>query len=270
MRLVDDDTLWRDGQEVGAMAVALDVVETDHHDRMMFEERHTGRQGFFNSCGAGGGEGDGVKMEVPLEFLLPLLDEVPRAQHSKVADLAAVEQLAHDQAGFDRLADADVVRDEQPHRRKAQRHEQRHELVRARLDGDVAKRAERTGPRAELELKRITQEECARVIAAECGIRFGERGGTRRLRLQIRQERRDVVLGTAERAESQERVRRARLDHPFPPACGEQGTGIEDRGVLGDHAEEPWPNTLAWLAKIAGQEAGSAGNVMRAKPRSAT
>ena len=93
------------------------------------------------------------------QLALPLLGEVRRAEHGEALDLAAVEQLAGDQRGLDRLADADVVGDQQPHRVELERHQQRHELVGARLDGDPAE-ASGTGRRDERkpEPQRVAQQ----------------------------------------------------------------------------------------------------------------
>jgi hypothetical protein len=50
-----------------------------------------------------------------LQFALPLLAQVGRAQHGHALDLAAVEQFACDQSALDGLADADVVGNQQAH-----------------------------------------------------------------------------------------------------------------------------------------------------------
>ena len=68
-----------------------------------------------------------------------------RARPGRLA-LALGEQLGGDQAGLDGLADADVVGDQQPDGVLPQRHQQRHELVGAGLDGDAG-RASGTGRR---------------------------------------------------------------------------------------------------------------------------
>jgi len=137
------------------VAVALDVVETDDDDRVMLEKREARRQLALQSGDTGGGERDRQEMEMPVELGLPLLDQMRRTEHGEAGDLAAIMQLAHDQARFDRLADTDVVGDQQANRRLTERHQQRHELIRPRLDGDVGERAERTGTGAKLELQRI-------------------------------------------------------------------------------------------------------------------
>jgi len=155
VRLVDDDALRGDREEMGAVAVALDVVETDHNDGVVLEKRDARRQLALQAGDAGGGERDRLEMEMPVELGLPLLDQMRRTEHGEAGDLAAIMQLAHDQARFDRLADADVVGNQQANRRLAERHQQRHELIRPRLDGDVGERAERTGTGAKLELQRI-------------------------------------------------------------------------------------------------------------------
>ena len=107
----------------------------------------------------------GVDVELVAHLGLPLLGEVRRAEDGEPLDLAPVEQLAGDEQRLDRLADADVVGDQQPDRVQLQRHQQRHELVRARLDGDAAEGAERPGARAEAE------PDARRGAAGGCGSR---------------------------------------------------------------------------------------------------
>ena len=58
----------------------------------------------------------GVEVELVAQLGLPLLGEVRRAEHGEPLDLAAVEQLAGDQQRLDRLADADVVGDQEADR----------------------------------------------------------------------------------------------------------------------------------------------------------
>ena len=106
----------------------------------------------------------GVEVEARFELGDPLVDQVRRAQHGEALDLAAVEQLARDERRLDRLADADVVGDQQPHRIELQRHQQRHELVGARLDGDLPEAAERAGAAAQRQQQRVAQEQ-RRVVA---------------------------------------------------------------------------------------------------------
>ena len=84
-------------------------------------------------------------MELGRELSLPLLGEVRRAEHGEPFGVPAHEQLFGDQGGLDCFADSDVVGDEEADRAETQGHEQRHELVGARLDGDGAEGPERPG-----------------------------------------------------------------------------------------------------------------------------
>ena len=98
--------------------------------------------------------------------------------------MPAVEQLAGDHAGLDGLAHAHVVGDQQPHRVEAQRHDQRHELVRSRSDRDVAERAERRRARAQAEPGGVEQEARRRGIGDRARV-----GARERCRLDLPLER---------------------------------------------------------------------------------
>ena len=112
MGLVHNDTLRGDGEEVGAVAVALDVVETDDHDGVVLEKRNAGGKIFFETRDAGRSERDRLKVEMTGELAAPLVNEVRRAKHSEAGDFATVVQLSRDHAGLDGFADTNIVRDE--------------------------------------------------------------------------------------------------------------------------------------------------------------
>ena len=57
---------------------------------------------------------------------LPLLGQGRGTEHRQAVDLAAVEQLAGDETGFDGFADPHVIGDQHAHRIELQRHHQRH------------------------------------------------------------------------------------------------------------------------------------------------
>ena len=97
-------------------------------------------------------------MELLAQLLLPLLGQVRRAEDHEPVGLAAVQQLAGDEAGLDGLADADVVGDQQAHRVQLEGHQQRDELVGARLDGDAAEGAEGAGAAAEAQADGLAQQ----------------------------------------------------------------------------------------------------------------
>ena len=74
-------------------------------------------------------------MEMSSSSVCPLLHEVRRAEHGQTLDLAAVEQLAGNEGGFDGLPDAHVVGDQDADRIELERHQERHELVGRWVDG---------------------------------------------------------------------------------------------------------------------------------------
>ena len=93
---------------------------------------------------AGGRAGEnehGHDLDLLMEGTLALLGEVRRAEDGGAEDLTAVEELTGDQAGLDRLADSDVIGDQEADRRLTKGHEQRDELVGPRLDGDAGEAA---------------------------------------------------------------------------------------------------------------------------------
>jgi hypothetical protein len=123
-----------------------------------------------------------VDVEAIGELALPLLAQVRRAQHGHALDFAAVEHFARNQRAFDGLADADVVGNQQADRGLLQGHQQRHQLVGARLDCDVAEAAKGSGSAAQLELQRIQQQLAGRMVARLVDTRPGESGWLNRLR----------------------------------------------------------------------------------------
>jgi hypothetical protein len=173
--------------------------------------------------GACRGDGDRMEVEARLELGHPLLDEVRRAQHDEPLDVAAVEQLAGDERGLDGLADADVVGDEQAHRVELQRHEQRHELVGARLDRDLAEAAERAGAAPQRQQQRVAQEQRS-VVAAELAFTSGRgKRASRTARLEGQVDEGLVLLGAGDGAHAQRLGGAAREHHPLAPAGTTRG-----------------------------------------------
>ena len=130
--LVDDDELGAGPQEVVAVPVGLDEVESRR--RCAGSARRAtrpARQAALEPRGGAGQHELGVDVELVAHLRLPLLGEVRRAEDGEALDLAAVEQLAGDEAGLDVLPMPTSSAIEQADRVEPQRHEQRHELVRA-------------------------------------------------------------------------------------------------------------------------------------------
>ena len=84
-----------------------------------------------------------AERELVAHLLLPLRAERRRAEDQDAPHAAAQDQLGQDEARLDRLAEPDVVGEEERDPRHPQRLEQRHELEVLDLDGAVEGRRER-------------------------------------------------------------------------------------------------------------------------------
>ena len=262
---VHDDAFGGDAQEVLAVAFAFDVVEADHHDGVLVEQAHAVRQVALDAAGAGRCKGHGLQVEAVLQFALPLLDQVWRAQHGQAGDFAPVDEFAGNQPGLDGFADTHVVRNQQADGGQPQGHEQRHQLVGARLDGNVAKRAERPAARAQLEAQGIAQQQRCGMVAGLLGVGPGKRGGGDGLEFKLGDEGDDVFVRTAQGAQAQQAAPVALvgvgLHHPFAATGTHQVAGEVVKGV-GGHAKKSmglaedmgvavelvWP--LAWVGHV--------------------
>src|SRR5215467_2202750 len=65
-----------------------------------------------------------VYVELRLKLGLPLVAQMRRADHAQATSIASVEHFSCNESGFYRLTDADVVRDEHPHRVELERHDE--------------------------------------------------------------------------------------------------------------------------------------------------
>ena len=221
VRLVDDHQLGTGAHEVLAAAVGLDEVRGDDDVRVLFEERAADRQAALEPLRGRGQDEFGVEVELRPQLVLPLLGEVRRAEHGEPLRVAAVQQLASDQCGLDGLADADVVGDQQPDGIELERHQQRHELVGARLDRDATERPEGTGGGADAEPQRIAQQARAARVARRRGVRWRER--RRRDGLELGEDPGDLVVGGTERTKDQQlRLLGFRENQPLASARGDE------------------------------------------------
>ncbi|MCG8554551.1 MAG: hypothetical protein MJD61_04570, partial [Proteobacteria bacterium] len=76
-------------------------------------------------------------------------------------------------AAAHRLADPDVVRNEHADGVELERHQEGHELVGARLDGNPRERTKRTSARAEPEAHRIAKQAAGQMVPHVAG-RIGQ------------------------------------------------------------------------------------------------
>jgi hypothetical protein len=175
------------------VSLRFDEVDARDEVRIVLVDREIlARQLALEAGDARWADHRGVDRELLAQLALPLIAQVGRAEHAQASDDAPIEQLAGDHPGLDGLAHAHIVGDQQPHRVEAQRHDQRHELIRSRGDRDVAERAERRRARAQAESGGVEQEARRGGIGDRARVGAGERG---RLHLLFeRKEEADLLM----------------------------------------------------------------------------
>src|SRR5207249_3118025 len=95
--------------------VALHEVNADDLNRVVAEDAaRTGRDFPLKQADRAGTDDHHVKVELFVEFLLPLFAKIRRAENAKRFDLATVQHFAGDEERLNRLADANVVGNEHP------------------------------------------------------------------------------------------------------------------------------------------------------------
>jgi hypothetical protein len=157
--LVHDHQLRAGAKKLVAASHVLDVVKADDGAGIGREDARTRREVSLKSAHALGRDGHGLQMEAYLQLADPLVNEVRRTEHGHALDVPAVEQLACDQRSLDRLTYADVVGDQKAHGVELEGHEQRDELVCARLERDLSEAAEGARPAAQGQEQGVAQEQ---------------------------------------------------------------------------------------------------------------
>ena len=225
VRFVHDHELGAPQREVLGAARGLDEVGGHDGERVPVEDRYAERQVALQALD--GARQHQLRFDVELlrKLALPLFGQVGRAQHGDAADLAAIKQLAGDEARLDGLADADVVGDEHAHRLEFQRHHQRHELVGPGLDGDAPEAAEGAGGGPGGETRGIAQQpaggEVAEVLAA------GEAEGCGFDRFDGWEDAGDLLVEPADGAKHQEVGGGFGEHDPLATAGVDEGAGGE-------------------------------------------
>ena len=172
VRLVDDDQVGRIAQEGRAMALRLQEIDAADEVGVVGEDgdilsRHVAlKSGDLRRL-----HEDAVDRELLAKLALPLIAEMRGSENAKSPCDSAIEQLARDHPRLDRLADADVVRDQQPHRIKPQGHDERHELVGPRCYRDPTQRSERRRAGSKIEASCVEKSHHAGRIAGVLGSR---------------------------------------------------------------------------------------------------
>ena len=193
-----------------------------------------------------------LDIELLADLALPLVAEVWQADHGKASDPAALQEFAHQQERLDRLTDTNIISDEEAHDLLAQRHDQRHQLVRARAEGEPGQRTEGPGAIAEGEAGGLEKELRRRDITEICGRWWGEvcvpwrivrnvegQVNPRRLVIgateRLHQEQVRVVGGQHDPIATTERHQFARLEQ-----CVHQRTFLKISGRLANSSARFW------------------------------
>lgn len=150
-----------------------------------------------------------------------------RAEDGQAGDFAAIHQFAGDQTGLDGLADTHVVGNQQAHGGQAQRHQQRHGLVAARLHGNIAEGAERAGSGAQGQTQGVAQQQCGGVVACTHGVGPGKGGGLDGVQFQLGNQGNAFVISATQWTQAQPVAARIALHHPFAATGAHQVAGQE-------------------------------------------
>ena len=201
--LVHDHEIAAGAQKAFTVAFALDPVQAHHRERKGLEDRAAHRQSPLQPRRRTWPHHFSRKMELSGHVLAPLLAQVRRADHRHLADLATVQQLPGDQQCLHGFAQTHLVGDQHPRHLLLEGHQQRHQLVGAGLQGDVAEAAKRPGTGPELEHQGIAQQQGRTLGTALGRIRWLELGRAHIAALQGPVERGDLAVAAAQRAQLQ-------------------------------------------------------------------
>ena len=98
-------------------------------------------------------------MEMGIQFLLPLLYKVGRAENGETPNLTTVQEFPDYEQGFYGFADTHIVGDKQPDGLLFEGHHEGDKLVSFWFYGDTAEAAERPGAVPELELEGVPKQQ---------------------------------------------------------------------------------------------------------------
>ena len=203
VRFIHHDERRTGAGEAFAPTIGLDVVEADHGVGIGLEQRLRGWEIALQASGGGSCDGNGIEIEFCFQLPGPLLDEMRRAEHREPIRLAAIDQLAQDEATFYGLADADIVGNEQAHRGEAKRHKKRHQLIGTRLKTQTGRRPERTRAAPQGEAQGLRKK--ARAFLGRNLVGLGRREPCRPHRRALKRgmNHLHVRFGTRERAQAE-------------------------------------------------------------------
>lgn len=176
MSLIDDDQVGSVLEKCVPVALGLHVVDARDYVAVVPKDVEVGPwQAALKACHTRWLHQRGLDVELGAKFVAPLLTEVGRTQHANSLNHAAVEEFAGNQRGFDGLANAHIVGNQQSNWVEPQRHDQWHELIRTRAHGQASHRPERASTAAQSKTGRIVQKPPGR--RTQCAARVGYRVG---------------------------------------------------------------------------------------------
>jgi len=111
------------------------------------------------------------------EFTLPLFGELWRTEDCKAFNFASVQKLSGNESCFHSFSDTYVIGNEQPHGTLFHGHEQRYELIRSWLNGDMSERPERSARGSKTKSHGVAKQAAGSGITQICGVWQFKGGG---------------------------------------------------------------------------------------------
>jgi hypothetical protein len=130
MRLIHNHEIGRVREKSVPLRFRFHEIDARDEVRIMLVDRDVGsRQIPFQTADLRWLNEHRLDHEFLAQRAFPLVAEMRRTEDSEPTGEPPIEQFARDHRRLDRLADADIVRDQRAHRRLPQGHDQRHELI---------------------------------------------------------------------------------------------------------------------------------------------
>ena len=137
MCLINDHQFRTGTDEIVAARFTLDVVERNNRVGKHVKDGSVAADPIEAFRRAGEDE-FGLDVKLVAEFVLPLFCEVGWTQHGHTLDLGPIQEFPRNQQCFDGFPDTDVVSDQEPHGIELQCHQEWHQLIGSRFDGNLA------------------------------------------------------------------------------------------------------------------------------------
>ncbi len=136
---IDDDKIRAVEQKLMFIPIGFQEVDTGHLDRVVPVNTLAACLAPIQLTDRSGPDDHRFQVEFLDKLLLPLFAKVGRTQYAKTLDFTPIKKFAGDEQGLDCLANPHVVRDEDANWVQPQCHQQGHELIYPRSNGDPAK-----------------------------------------------------------------------------------------------------------------------------------